>query len=641
MRGLEASGERPTRATLGRGGPGRGRGRTVVFLLAAGGLGGAVAGLGATAPVGERLWLFQCLYLSAFLLLAFMLRSFPDHWPEHRRIILIFAVAIIYRMVFHAFSADSEGSFSGPRLPAMLPLRSWALIRNPTIFHNGLLVLFDLLVVAALVRLLRLLKLPLSRTLIYAANPLVLMQAAGSGPASALAVALLLTALVEFERGRDPIGFFALGAAGIGACPIAALLPFMITRDNWRKSFWALVPLLTLAAAAAGFHHQFGSIGLPISGAAPFAADSLPVLPQTSLGSGVRTFGFILLAGCLGIIFLTVHTRVRSAYLALGSVLVLIGPPAPQALTLIIPFLACYPSRAWWFLVAALPGSELIIAQLHQAGAPPDRFLQHVLCYGPFLALLLIDALRPARTPGAVRFDPVATVSVIVPTLNEADQIPELLNNLAQLVDADRVSEVIVVDADSTDGTAGLAQQLGARVIRSERGRGRQIARGIAGATGDVILIVHADCRLKPDAVGRIRHRLNQQPELVGGALGMSYRSGGPRLRLLAALNNARSRWLGIAFGDQGQFFRRHALAHIQGYPAQMLMEDVELSFRMKENGPACHLADGIQVSGRRWRQRGFAGNACKVLALLSLYLVQRRLAWPLLSDRAYYQRYY
>ncbi len=110
--------------------------------------------------------------------------------------------------------------------------------------------------------------------------------------------------------------------------------------------------------------------------------------------------------------------------------------------------------------------------------------------------------------------------------------------------------------------------------------------------------------------------------------------------RLIAALNNARAFTTGIGFGDQAQFVRAAALREIEGFPALMLMEDVELSLRLKRLGRPVYLKRGVTVSGRRWQNGSFLENFRIVVGLFFRYLIERRLGL-IRDERGYYQRYY
>ena len=192
-------------------------------------------------------------------------------------------------------------------------------------------------------------------------------------------------------------------------------------------------------------------------------------------------------------------------------------------------------------------------------------------------------------------------LSIVVPALNEADTIERLLERLQPL--RQRGSEVIVVDGGSSDGTPALAAAWADAVVAAPRGRAVQMNAGTARASAALLLFLHADTQLPPGADLRVRQAVAR-----GAAWGrFDVRiDGRPRmLRVVAALMNWRSRWTGIATGDQAIFVTRTAFERVGGFPVQPLMEDIELSRRLKRLGrPAC-LRDRVRTSGRRWEQRG------------------------------------
>ena len=113
------------------------------------------------------------------------------------------------------------------------------------------------------------------------------------------------------------------------------------------------------------------------------------------------------------------------------------------------------------------------------------------------------------------------------------------------------------------------------------------------------------------------------------------------RTRFVAGLNNWRARFTGVSFGDQAQFFRVDALDAISGFPALMLMEDVELSLRLKEVGKLVFLPQGILVSGRRWQGRDFSYKLMTVFHLFPRYLLERRFRQNDPHKEVYYDIYY
>lgn len=192
-------------------------------------------------------------------------------------------------------------------------------------------------------------------------------------------------------------------------------------------------------------------------------------------------------------------------------------------------------------------------------------------------------------------------LSLIVPVLNEAAGITATLHALVPL--RARGHELIVADGGSDDGTPALCAGLADAVIDAPRGRARQMNAGAASARGEVLLFLHADTRLPADAEAAITQALGAGAEW--GRFDVQIEGRSAMLPIVATLMNARSRWSGIATGDQAIFVRRSAYDAIGGFPDQPLMEDIELSRRLRARArPACLRAQ-VVTSGRRWDSRG------------------------------------
>ena len=193
-------------------------------------------------------------------------------------------------------------------------------------------------------------------------------------------------------------------------------------------------------------------------------------------------------------------------------------------------------------------------------------------------------------------------VSIIVPMLNEAPGLPGLLARLAEL--EDQGCEILIVDGGSDDGSVSLAERAGFRVLASPKGRARQMNLGAGQATGDVLLFLHADTLLPEGALTTLRQTM-QKTAAVWGRFDVVIDGAHPMLRVIATLMNHRSRWTGIATGDQAIFVTRKAFDAVGGYPDQPLMEDIELSNRLRALArPAC-IPTPVRTSGRRWESRG------------------------------------
>jgi len=192
-------------------------------------------------------------------------------------------------------------------------------------------------------------------------------------------------------------------------------------------------------------------------------------------------------------------------------------------------------------------------------------------------------------------------VSIVVPALDEAAGIGASLAALQAFRAAG--AELIVVDGGSRDATRAIAAPLADRLLEAPRGRASQMNAGAAEARSDVLLFLHADTLLPPDALEAIAAALAAGREW--GRFDVTIAGGGALLSLVAAMMNARSRLTGIATGDQAIFARREAFERAGRFPAIALMEDVALSRALKRiSRPAC-LRERVVTSARRWRRHG------------------------------------
>jgi len=204
-------------------------------------------------------------------------------------------------------------------------------------------------------------------------------------------------------------------------------------------------------------------------------------------------------------------------------------------------------------------------------------------------------------------------LSVVIVARNEAARLPSLLADLAGA--ADGLHELVVVDGSSSDGTPVLAQLAGARVIHGQGGRGGQLAAGVAATEGTWLLLLHADTRL-PLGWRAMVERAMAGSERRAWAFRLGIEGGGAALRLVEALVELRSRWRQLPYGDQGLLIARSWLAAAGGIRPIPLMEDLDLVLRLRRRGPVEVLPARLQVSGRRWRERGVIGTALANLRL-------------------------
>lgn len=193
-------------------------------------------------------------------------------------------------------------------------------------------------------------------------------------------------------------------------------------------------------------------------------------------------------------------------------------------------------------------------------------------------------------------------LSIIVPTLDEAAGIAATLAALQPL--RARGHEVVVVDGGSRDATVECATPLADRVIAAPRGRANQMNAGAALTRGEVLLFLHADTRLPPDADALVLNGL-ARGAYAWGRFDVRIDGRHALLGVVARTMNLRSRLSGIATGDQAIFVRREAFTAVGGFPALALMEDVALSKLLKRRSAPLCLRERVTTSGRRWESRG------------------------------------
>lgn len=209
------------------------------------------------------------------------------------------------------------------------------------------------------------------------------------------------------------------------------------------------------------------------------------------------------------------------------------------------------------------------------------------------------------------------TISIIIPALNEAERIGTTLQRL----DGAGAAEIIVVDGGSCDGTARIAESLGAHVLRGPANRGVQQNLGAAAATGEILLFLHADTCLPDDFAGQVRSIL-AMPGTVAGAFRFSLDTSSRGLRLVERMVSLRCDLLGLPYGDQGLFVSRQAFEEAGCFAELPVMEDFDLVRRLKRLGGIQIAASASVTSARRWLEEGIWRVTWKhQLCILGYYL--------------------
>jgi rSAM/selenodomain-associated transferase 2 len=503
---------------------------------------------------------------------------------------------------------------------------------------KAMFVAFDLGSIVLLLAMLSSRAQPLRFAGFYAFNPVPLMGFAADAHFDSLLIFFILLALWLRERRCTAWSWVALGLA-VQVKPVAVLLAPLFTRQGgWRKAWVGAV------VAALPFLPYCADVGAWLAGVRHFGSHlgfNGSVHALASLASGSRPIALALCATLLvlwiALVMLLETDLWRSAFCVIGGLIVLAPIVHYWYVSWALIFVPLFPSLAWLTLSGTM-------ALFFLVGLTPDwsmsLWAQIAIwtTFGIMVARETVLALRPLlmqRRPAKPKN--VRSLAVVVPALNESKMLPNCLLSVERM--SRPPDEVIVVDGGSIDGTREIAARLGATVVLSEPGRGQQIASGVARAKADVVLVLHADSEIARDTAHRVFAALNARPQAVGGAVGQRFDLGTPSLCIIETLNEVKSVLLGLSFGDQGQFFRRTAIAVSGGFPNLPLMEDVELSLRLQAAGPMLYLGGSLVSSSRRWRNISWLKCCITVVAMTAVYRLRRR-EGAKIAD-ILYRRYY
>ncbi len=212
-------------------------------------------------------------------------------------------------------------------------------------------------------------------------------------------------------------------------------------------------------------------------------------------------------------------------------------------------------------------------------------------------------------------------ISLIIPVLNEQAQIGEAIGRIRLLAGGER-AEIIVADGDPAGGTLRAISDPAVRGMVCAPGRGTQLNRGAAAAAGEVLLFLHADTNLPPNALTLIEETLRDET-LAGGAFDLAIASPRPAFRLIERVASLRTRLTRIPYGDQAIFLRRDRFRSLGGFREIPLMEDVDLMRRLKRAGGRIAILPARAVtSARRWEREGILFTTLRNWALVTLFLL-------------------
>ncbi len=209
-----------------------------------------------------------------------------------------------------------------------------------------------------------------------------------------------------------------------------------------------------------------------------------------------------------------------------------------------------------------------------------------------------------------------APISVIIPTLNTAQIIGPTLACLYEGMEKSLICEVIIADGGSVDDIEQIVNSVGARLIKTPKGRGRQLRAGAKSAKGEWLLFIHADTILSPNWVGVMGLHIKNQAK--AGYCNLTFDQNGFAPKLIAIFANLRSRIFGLPYGDQALLISKNLYQQSGGYPDIPLMEDVALARQL--HGQLIALPITATTRSERYIKDGWFTRACKNLGTLILY---------------------
>ena len=193
-------------------------------------------------------------------------------------------------------------------------------------------------------------------------------------------------------------------------------------------------------------------------------------------------------------------------------------------------------------------------------------------------------------------------LSIIIPTLNESKSLPLLLSDLSEL----RNSEILIIDSFNNDKTRAIASIYGTKFYHlNQKNRGLQLNFGAQKATGDWLLFIHADSRLKENWSEEIKLIMKKKSSIV---YFFKFKINSPKkiYRLLEFFVNMRCLFFKNPYGDQGLLIQKNKYFKNDGFKKIPLMEDIEFIKRIKKREDLVCLKNSIYTSSRKWDQNNF-----------------------------------
>ena len=510
---------------------------------------------------------------------------------------------------------------------------------------KALALIGDLATLLLLFALLRQNSAPLRWAGFYAFNPVVLISFAAEAHFDSLMVAALLAAILAASKERKSAWLW-LGIAIQIKLVCLILIPLFLTKKSIRSS-WILplilvLPGLPFLTALPGWIDGVRTF----AGGGAFNAPLFTLLASTGLELGVvKTIcitAFLISAAAICTARWKGMPLIDSAIWMLGTLIVCSPIVHFWYLAWLLPLVAIRPSFAWTTASITIAGYFLAWQTQHTHGWWGYGHGIAAIIWIPWLIAAIAQHRNkrkwlghpaPVSFPGILPVD--TTFTIIIPALKHHPSLIILIQTLRS--ESPPETEIIISTCDPE-----FPNQPGTRIISAPRGRGNQIAAGIAASTAPWILIAHADTTPRPGFTENLREAASKNPDASLIICGQRFDSPTFGTLIVEALNETRVVFGGVAFGDQTMLIRRTALEAAGGFPSQPLMEDVEVSLRLATRGRIFYLGREWKVSAKKW-SGNFPRRFALVIRLVASYQLAR-LRGPAqaaaLSERMYREYY-
>jgi Glycosyl transferase family 2 len=493
---------------------------------------------------------------------------------------------------------------------------------SPTLnVFKALAIIGDLITLLLLLGLLRHHAAPLRSAGFYAFNPVVLIAFGAEGHFDSLMTAALLASLLSAAKGKSSTWLW-LGVAIQIKLVCLILVPLFLTRRLLRG--WWLFPVILIPPGLpflAGLPEWWDGVrGFAGSGA--FNAPFFTLLASTGLDLGVvRILGaaaFLATALAIFIARWRGMLLIDASLWLLGALLVCSPIVHFWYLAWLLPLTALRPSFAWTTLSITMGGYFIAWWTLAHHGWWGYGHGVATMIWLPWLIAAAAQhrcffaRLRATKLP-AEDF----RLCVVMPVLNAGLESEKLTETLR--AELDPKAEIVIVES----GSVSSPENRPSHIIQAQRGRGNQIAAGIAATEAPWIMIVHSDSLPRPGWLADLQKSIHHDPEASLLVFGQRFDRSSPGTLLLECLNEMRVVFGGVAFGDQTMVIRRSAIVAAGGFPVQPLMEDVEASLRLASQGSVIYMAKEWTLSARKWGV-GFARRFGMIVKLVATYQLAR-----------------